>query len=321
MACNAHNHSWDCDCGWGGVSYVLPTPIKAAVEQRVSFTNPNARCPVCGQNVFFYRSESGGAVYFDSLGWPWPKHPCMDVTDPPSTRAKGGVQPNVNIPTRAAATVEHPHEWIPLEILRVAHRDGRSLIVGRLDQQVGSIKLGVTGLVETAPGIPAYIRAKPERRGIVDFSTLSNLEPMEIEAFLDCEEFEEVEAWERAIQRSHPDQNAVGWRLCFGRERKHSGTPSEFKNPNWHGGMHWICLAAAGGYVSALNNLGSKWLMRKCGIDAVHHDDFQRQLYACGKLLERSPMPGSEEREAAISEAKKLAERYLSLASDQPQSR
>jgi hypothetical protein len=43
-----------------------------------SYTDPNARCPVCGDNVFFYQAPSGGRVFFDELGPPWPKHPCTD---------------------------------------------------------------------------------------------------------------------------------------------------------------------------------------------------------------------------------------------------
>ena len=43
-----------------------------------SFVNPNARCPVCGDKVFFYRSPFNGRVFFDELGPPWPKHPCTD---------------------------------------------------------------------------------------------------------------------------------------------------------------------------------------------------------------------------------------------------
>lgn len=43
-----------------------------------SFTIPNAGCPVCGEAVFFYQSPSGGRVFFDELGPPWPKHPCTD---------------------------------------------------------------------------------------------------------------------------------------------------------------------------------------------------------------------------------------------------
>lgn len=39
---------------------------------------PNSRCPRCGQAVWFFRNSSGGCAYFDELGKPWPKHPCMD---------------------------------------------------------------------------------------------------------------------------------------------------------------------------------------------------------------------------------------------------
>ena len=41
-------------------------------------TEPNAACPLCGAAVYFYRNERGGCAYFDALGPPWPKHPCMD---------------------------------------------------------------------------------------------------------------------------------------------------------------------------------------------------------------------------------------------------
>ena len=47
----------------------------------ITFTNPNAKCPVCGATVFFYQSPYGGRVYFDELGPPWPKHPCTDSSD------------------------------------------------------------------------------------------------------------------------------------------------------------------------------------------------------------------------------------------------
>lgn len=40
---------------------------------------PNARCPRCGQPVWFFRNPNGGCAYFEELGVPWPKHPCMDT--------------------------------------------------------------------------------------------------------------------------------------------------------------------------------------------------------------------------------------------------
>lgn len=77
MACNAHNHSLLCDCGWGGTNNDPWQPaLKVDWSQAKSHTIPNARCPICSASVFFYRSPNGGSVFFDNLGPPWPKHPC-----------------------------------------------------------------------------------------------------------------------------------------------------------------------------------------------------------------------------------------------------
>jgi hypothetical protein len=45
------------------------------------FVVPNALCPVCGASVYYYQNEHGSRVFFDELGWPWPKHPCTDNSD------------------------------------------------------------------------------------------------------------------------------------------------------------------------------------------------------------------------------------------------
>src|SRR5258707_14507847 len=42
------------------------------------FVAPNATCPVCSAKVYFYQNQHGSRVFFDELGWPWPKHPCTD---------------------------------------------------------------------------------------------------------------------------------------------------------------------------------------------------------------------------------------------------
>ena len=98
--CNAHKHPPGCNCGWGGGhsrgryswrssasiysgARHLPAWLTSVFPNTVSYTNPNARCPVCGDNVFFYQSPHGGRVYFDELGPPWPKHPCTDQTTIP----------------------------------------------------------------------------------------------------------------------------------------------------------------------------------------------------------------------------------------------
>ena len=82
MGCNAWNHSpdCDCDCGWGGTFHGHSAGLSQALAWPLAsggWVNPNARCPVCNAAVFFYKSPSGGRVYFDALGAPWPKHPCV----------------------------------------------------------------------------------------------------------------------------------------------------------------------------------------------------------------------------------------------------
>lgn len=79
MSCNGHNHAPDCNCGWGGVFYQsngLNQYAPGYWRREGSYSNPNARCPVCGDAVFFYRSPDNGRVFFDHPGPPWPKHPC-----------------------------------------------------------------------------------------------------------------------------------------------------------------------------------------------------------------------------------------------------
>lgn len=80
MGCNAWNHAPDCDCDWGGTFHGHSAGLFQALEWPMatgSWVNRNARCPVCNAEVFFYKSPSGGRVYFDALGAPWPKHPCV----------------------------------------------------------------------------------------------------------------------------------------------------------------------------------------------------------------------------------------------------
>jgi hypothetical protein len=52
--------------------------VGAGSNFAATFVNPNARCPVCGAQVFYYQNEWGSRVFFDDLGKPWPKHPCTD---------------------------------------------------------------------------------------------------------------------------------------------------------------------------------------------------------------------------------------------------
>ena len=65
--------------GWcSGYNRGFTTLVSQPFQTVVSYVNPNALCPVCGEKVFFYQSPNGGRVFFDDLGWPWPKHKCTD---------------------------------------------------------------------------------------------------------------------------------------------------------------------------------------------------------------------------------------------------
>ena len=79
----------NCRCGWGGDGHLgqrwrTETPLelheKYAIEAR-GYTRPNSKCPVCNASVFYYESPFGGRVFFESMGPPWPKHPCTDSTN------------------------------------------------------------------------------------------------------------------------------------------------------------------------------------------------------------------------------------------------
>lgn len=91
-----YNHNLSCTCGWcvkGRMrrsqrdAFERLFPARDAthllqqhrVRSRIAcYVNPNARCPVCDQPVFYYANAAGSRVFFDDLGPPWPKHPCTD---------------------------------------------------------------------------------------------------------------------------------------------------------------------------------------------------------------------------------------------------
>ena len=72
-----------CRCSsWGNGGRASKPTKQAARPQSFlspqSYLNPNACCPICGANVYYYENERGSKIFFDDVGWPWPKHPCTD---------------------------------------------------------------------------------------------------------------------------------------------------------------------------------------------------------------------------------------------------
>jgi len=69
-----HTDGYGCSGYRNGASAAYSKPFGTSI----SYLNPNAHCPVCNKPVFFYQSAHGGRVFFDNVGWPWPKHGCTD---------------------------------------------------------------------------------------------------------------------------------------------------------------------------------------------------------------------------------------------------
>lgn len=134
--CNAYNHPFDCPCGFGGetgsgggrrgwyrqvsVAEVLERPISGGWAKDSggtveSYVNPNAHCPVCGAAVYFYRSPYDGRVFFDELGWPWPKHGCTDNRGDPLRMTRSSIARG----TPRAEPAWRAEDWRPLVASKV----------------------------------------------------------------------------------------------------------------------------------------------------------------------------------------------------------
>jgi hypothetical protein len=164
------NHYSDCECGWcvnyGRLSRVDRTRLVADMRHRDAlsvlkrnsarsisgcYVNPNARCPECGDAVYFYANEHGSRVYFDDLGPPRPKHPCTDIPreytprgGAPTRRTRGMMQELI-----AAANVASlfrnkvfghrpPDEWTMLFVLSVGRTGDENAVTAEfLDSSGG----------------------------------------------------------------------------------------------------------------------------------------------------------------------------------------
>lgn len=172
MGCNAYNHRPGCDCGWGGVFYPLGLLTGVSYWGRnESYTNPNAHCPRCGALVFFYRSPEGGSVYFDDLGPPWPKHPCMD-TGERSLSAKRAKQ--VSSTPSWLAGGWHP---LPCDGIEIFKSDARLIAVS---VSMGEDRMHLYAKRQAAtikPHSPMLWKRKDGLRGHYEISTVDHSSP------------------------------------------------------------------------------------------------------------------------------------------------
>lgn len=134
MGCNGWNHPPNCDCGWGGEFYESSS-ITEHWQRFSSYNVPNAHCPYCGEAVFFYRSPFNGSVYFDDLGPPWPKHPCMDTENLQIEK----VRPANSLSSRIySRLMKREMVWIPILCFNVqCHPEWPSVVVIKMLSQAG----------------------------------------------------------------------------------------------------------------------------------------------------------------------------------------
>lgn len=122
--CNAWNHPPDCACGWGGEGHLGRRGsvsgtynvlgywwVPHITQTHESYINPNAACPVCGAPVYFYQASSGGRVFFDELGPPWPKHPCTNNKSTPARLT--------TFPIPATLPEWQTAGWVPFYIIKI----------------------------------------------------------------------------------------------------------------------------------------------------------------------------------------------------------
>jgi len=146
MACNAWNHSVHCSCGFGGdtesdngVSYSQEALPCATGRTWVlgSYLNPNARCPICGQRVYFYRSPHDGRVFFDDLAPDWPKHPCTDKSDDPPGSAQYISWDHIE----ASEAEWSKKGWEPFDNARAYPDDESTRFIGRFEGKLLELSL------------------------------------------------------------------------------------------------------------------------------------------------------------------------------------
>lgn len=264
MGCNAWNHSADCTCGWGGDTGgggFRAVPVPTGFEWRTqrnhaTYTNPNARCPVCGAEVFYCQFLNGGRVFFDKLGPPWPKHECTD------NWVRGGmlkpVLPSLRVKSDPDMVLLPRDQWRPLLPETIELRGDRARL--RL------------GKAERLPGhyleVPAEVLEAPSRwRWCPDDPASIELSFAEVTPD-GCvlEHAHKLPAWLRndgdreAFVRGEPlsadTLNAIGWSLSFAWRVDGYTEWTKLPSVDLPLARSYFERAAALGHWAAVNNLG-----------------------------------------------------------------
>lgn len=264
-----HNHFDGCTCGWcqGGWRNHETLNSRFAYSDGhapnwpgyratfESYTDPNAVCPVCGEQVFFYRSPYGGRVFFDELGPPWPKHPCTDNTIEASTHRSLSSRRVGNL-TRS--TRWQKTGWIPVRVSETYRANGewRVVVLQRLDTKTNVTRV-LPSTVRLSNGLPALMLpldqygvgrlswlAEEQREG-ADVEVVTNETWLNYRGFNICD----FSVFEAARAGDIEAMFSVGWNLGWlGHDE---ATPTVRRQPRiWHNfdfARAWLSLAAQNG--------------------------------------------------------------------------
>jgi hypothetical protein len=260
-----YNHYPSCTCGWcvkdgGGPTVIAATPAmswRRTASSCDSYIDPNAECPVCGAEVFFYQSPFGGRVFFDHLGPPWPKHPCTDTH-----QARLGALCILAPPSKVLGTQSRRPlsiGWIPLVPLRSASIADKEKV--RLDQNATHLASHYLYRPnDFADGRPCYWRRSASDPASVEVSTfklneqgLAKEHRIQIPHWIRNDEHL-ASLGEDAVQDG-PALNAIGWSMSF---------VWRTSQPDWleasgvdiAAAKTYFLAAAEKGFWAAWNNLG-----------------------------------------------------------------
>jgi hypothetical protein len=182
--CNAYNHAFDCPCGFGGdtggggwrggrirsIAEMLE-PISGGWAKDnggtvESYVNANAHCPVCGDSVFFYRSPYNGRVFFDALGWPWPKHPCTDNSREPLRTTRDSV---TDKPLKVDPAWRMDG-WEPLLCCKFYWNKEGTLITGDFRDEFIELQLPASAIIDRTS--PVFVREQADKPSLFDVNFL-----------------------------------------------------------------------------------------------------------------------------------------------------
>ena len=286
MGCNAWNHPSDCMCGWGGdtggggrrgtfgaASQVRRIPFPNGFEWNVrrapsldTYVNPNARCPVCDAEVFFYRSPHNGRVFFDELGPPWPKHPCTD--NYLSRGAKDPILPPHSQVRRRIPLGRFPLDWQPFIPKKIETKNGIDCL--ELPTSMHTPGKHIYLPRNFFGAAPMYWRRSSDDPSRIELMTITvtaagqiEQKPLTVPAWFNG--FGEYSSYKEGDELSPATLSAIGWSLSF--------TYQSESNQIWrnHPGVDFTLArkyfesAAQKGNWVAMNNLG---VMKRDGLGA-----------------------------------------------------